>query len=66
MLRSKFAASRGAQKEFAKKLGCSESHLSLVLSGERGLSYELATRLRDVAGISIDDALAPPLVPQER
>lgn len=38
------------QKDFAQKVNCSESHLSLVMQGERGPSYRLAGRIEEATG----------------
>jgi antitoxin component HigA of HigAB toxin-antitoxin module len=62
-LLSKFASERGAQMKFAREVQCSESHLSLVLNGKRGLSYPLATRIQGKTGIPVDELMAPPLAP---
>jgi DNA-binding transcriptional regulator YdaS (Cro superfamily) len=42
-----FIKARGSQRDFAKEVGCSESHLSLVLSGAKGLSLKLAKRISE-------------------
>lgn len=34
-----------SQAQFARDVRCSESHLSLVLAGKRGVSVPLATRI---------------------
>jgi antitoxin component HigA of HigAB toxin-antitoxin module len=62
-LLSGFAAERGAQMKFAREVRCSESHLSLVLSGQRGLSYHLATRIHAKTGIPVEELMSPPLAP---
>lgn len=36
------------QAEFARQVGCSEGHLSSILSGARGVSPKLAKRISDV------------------
>lgn len=59
-----FASDRGAQVKFAREVQCSESHLSLVLNGKRGLSYPLATRIHAKTGIPVEELMAPPLVPR--
>jgi len=41
----------GTQAAFARVVGCSESHLSLILKGERGLSLGLAVRIERETGI---------------
>jgi len=38
------------QAKFARAVRCSESHLSLILKGERGVSLPLAQRLSDATG----------------
>lgn len=38
------------QAKFARDVHCSESHLSLVLKGERGVSIELAKRISKATG----------------
>lgn len=60
-LLAQLASERGAQVKFAREVRCSESHLSLVLNGKRGLSYPLATRIHAKTGIAVDDLMAPPL-----
>lgn len=62
-LRAELGAKRGAQVEFAREVGCSESHLSLVLRGKKGLSYPLAERINAKTGIEISELMAPPLAP---
>lgn len=42
------------QKEAAKMLGVSESRISKLLNGKRGLNLNLAKRLRDCFGIPAD------------
>lgn len=42
------------QKEAAEKLGISESRISELLSGKRGLTLNLVKRLRDNFGIPAD------------
>lgn len=58
-----FSSERGAQVKFAREVQCSESHLSLVLNGKRGLSYPLATRIHAKTGIPVEELMAPSLVP---
>lgn len=60
-----FASERGAQVKFAREVQCSESHLSLVLNGKRGLSYPLATRIHAKTGIPVEELMSPPLAPDE-
>lgn len=43
------------QAEFARQVGCSEPHLSLILKGERGMSLKLAKRISAASGIPIED-----------
>lgn len=42
------------QKEAAKMLGISESRVSELLNGKRGLNLNIAKRLRDYFGIPAD------------
>lgn len=44
------------QKDFAQKVKCSESHLSLVMQGERGLSLRLAGRIEEATGGDVTTA----------
>lgn len=48
-----------SQSKLASESGCSESHLSLILKGERGVSMKLAKRLSDATGgeVRIEDFL---------
>lgn len=62
-LLSGFASERGAQMKFAREVQCSESHLSLVLNGKRGLSYPLAQRIHGKTGIPVEELMSPPLAP---
>lgn len=64
-LLTELAAERGAQVKFAREVRCSESHLSLVLSGKRGLSYPLAQRIHAKTGIPVEELMSPPLAPDE-
>ena len=64
-LLAQFAQKRGAQREFAKKVRCSEPHLSLVLREGRAVSYPLAKRISEQTGFSVDDVMAPPIAPGE-
>jgi transcriptional regulator with XRE-family HTH domain len=41
------------QAQFARDAKCSESHLSLILKGKRGVSLPLAQRLSDATGGNI-------------
>jgi len=45
---------RGARAEFAHEIGCSQSHLSLVLKGDRGLSPQLAQKAHKATGIPLE------------
>lgn len=63
-LLNRFAERRGAQREFAREIGCSESHLSLVLKDGRSVSYRLAKKISDATGISVDEIMNP-LIPHE-
>lgn len=42
------------QAEFARRVRCSESHLSLVLKGDRGMSLRLAKRISAESGIPVE------------
>jgi transcriptional regulator with XRE-family HTH domain len=50
----KLLAGPGKKREFARKVGCSEPHLSLILKGERGMSLDLAKRISAASGIPIE------------
>lgn len=39
------ARNSASQAQFARDVGCSEPHLSLILAGKRGLSVKLAKRI---------------------
>lgn len=41
------------QSEFARQVDCSEPHLSLILKGERGMSFGLAKRISEATEIPI-------------
>jgi transcriptional regulator with XRE-family HTH domain len=43
------------QAEFARKVQCSDSHLSLILNGERGMSLALAKRISAASGVPIEN-----------
>jgi transcriptional regulator with XRE-family HTH domain len=47
------ARNEASQAQFARDVGCSESHLSLILAGKRGLSVPLAKRISDKANIPV-------------
>lgn len=51
---AEFIRARTTQAKFADQVKCSESHLSLVLKGERGMSLGLAKRISAAAGIPIE------------
>jgi len=42
---------KGRAAALAREAGCSESHLSLFLKGERGISVDLAKRISAATGI---------------
>lgn len=42
------------QADFARKVECSESHLSLILKGERGMSFALAKRISAESGVPLE------------
>lgn len=46
-LLGEFIAARTSQAQFARDVGCSDSHLSLILKGERGVSLRLAKRISE-------------------
>jgi transcriptional regulator with XRE-family HTH domain len=45
-----FIHKRTTQAKFAREVRCSESHLSLILKGERGISLGLAKRISEATG----------------
>lgn len=45
-----YISGRTTQAQFARDVRCSESHLSLVLKGERGVSLKLAKRIMEATG----------------
>lgn len=55
--------SRGeaSQAQVARNVGCSESHLSLVLSRKRGLSVPLAKRISVATGVPVRALVADKL-----
>lgn len=60
-----FIAANGTQSQFAREVGCSEPHLSLVLKGERGVSLKLAGRIdRRTGGAVPTDAWVLEEVPE--
>lgn len=50
----------GTQKAFADAVGCSESHLSLILAGQRGVSWGLALRIERATGIPAPSLMREP------
>jgi hypothetical protein len=42
------------QVEFAHRVDCSDSHLCLILKGERGMSFALAKRISAATGIPLE------------
>lgn len=51
LVAAQIAGKPGAQRALAKKVKCSESHLSLWLDGKRELSVLLARRLARATGV---------------
>lgn len=49
-LLAEFIRSNTTQAKFAREVGCSESHLSLVLKGLRGVSFGLAKKMSEASG----------------
>ena len=47
LLAEHIAATNKPKAEFARRVGCSQGHLSLILSGARGVSLNLAKRISD-------------------
>ena len=45
------SALEGPQKAFAEAVGVSEPHLSLILAGKRGVSWDVALRIERATGI---------------
>lgn len=58
-LLAQFIRQRTTQAKFARDIGCSESHLSLVLSGSRGVSFGLAKRISKATGGEIPVFVLP-------
>ena len=56
---AQFIRQRTTQAKFARDVGCSESHLSLVLSGSRGVSFALAKRISKATGGKIPVSVLP-------
>jgi hypothetical protein len=59
-LLARFAHTRGGQRDFAREIGCSEPHLSLVLHKGRAVSYPLAIRISEKIGIPVGEIMNPP------
>lgn len=49
-LLAKWIAENTTQAQFARDVGCSESHLSLVLSKDRGWSLPMARKMSKATG----------------
>lgn len=49
-LLAKFIEENSTQRQFAREVGCSESHLSLILSGKSGMSFGMAKRISEATG----------------
>lgn len=51
-----------SQAQFADDCDCSESHLSLIMSGKRGVSLNLAKKLSDATNgdVRVEDFLRDP------
>lgn len=45
---------RGTQKKFAEKVGMTDSHLSMILSGDRRVNWEQAKMISEVTGSDVD------------
>lgn len=54
MLAAFIRQEKTTQAQFAREVGCSGSHLSLILKGERGVSLGLAKRISARAGIPVE------------
>ena len=46
------------QQQIAKDVGISESHVSLVLRGRRGITFAVARRLAERLGLTLDELAA--------
>lgn len=46
-----YISANTSQAQFARDIGCSDSHLSLILSGGRGPSLKLAQRIEELSGV---------------
>lgn len=58
-LLAEYIRARTTQAQFAREVGCSDSHLSLVLKGERGVSFGLAKRISEATRGEIPVELLP-------
>lgn len=47
---AKWISENTTQAKFARDTGCSESHLSLILKGKRGVSFPKARRISEATG----------------
>ena len=47
-----FIRQRTTQTKFAEEVGCRPAHISLILSGKKGMSVDLARRISVVTGIA--------------
>jgi plasmid maintenance system antidote protein VapI len=57
-LLAKYLADTGKQQAAAaSEIGCSEGHLSAILSGTRGTSPKMAKRISEVTGIPFEALL---------
>lgn len=45
---------RNSQAYLAREAGCSESHLSLILSGQRGASLRLTRKFSEITSIPVE------------
>lgn len=50
-------ASGKPQAEIAREIGCSEGHLSAILSGTRGTSSKMAKQISSVTGLPVEALL---------
>lgn len=57
-------AQKASQAEFARDVGCSESHLSLFLKGKRGISVPLAKRMSAATdgAVPVTELVSPDVV----
>lgn len=60
-LKAFIASGQSSQAQIAREVGCSQSHLSLVLKGKRGLSVPLAKRISDATGVPVRSLVADKL-----